>query len=501
MACLLGYDIGSSFIKAALLDVETGRLLALASAPDTELQIISPQTGWAEQDPELWWEQVVSVTAAIRVQAGARFQEVRAIGISYQMHGLVVVDREQRPLRPAIIWCDSRAVSIGEKAMHELGPETCLQYFLNSPGNFTASKLKWLQEYEPQIYKQIHKAMLPGEYIAMKLTGEIVTTPAGLSEWVLWDFQNQQSAQLLLEYYGIEAELLPDTVPVFAAQGKLTAKAAAELGLPVETEVSYRAGDQMNNALSLSVLDPGEIAATAGTSGVVYGVDDQLHYDSLSRVNTFVHVNHTRDRPRYGTLLCVNGAAILNRWLRMNLMGGQISYRQMDEMAGLSPAGARGLLFLPYGNGAERTLANRNPLASLHGLDLNRHNQNDLLRAAQEGIVFALNYGVQIMREMGLRVDTVRAGYANMFRSPVFQEAFAAITGVRLELFNTDGAQGAARAAGVGAGIYRDLPEAFKGLEAIQTVWPEPGAQAVYREAYQKWHTLLQEQLKKREEA
>jgi xylulokinase len=495
MGFLLGYDIGSSSIKASIVEIDSGKTVAAAVSPSEEMEINAPEPGWAEQDPEEWWKHIKLATAKIRNQAGINLKEVKAVGIAYQMHGLVLVDQNRKVLRPSIIWCDSRAVKIGEEAFQSLGKEKCLQTLLNSPGNFTASKLKWVQENEPEIYSQAYKAMLPGEYIAMRMTGEIKTTPSGLSEGILWDYPNQKPANLVLDYYGISPDLLPEIAPVFSIQGVITPEAAAELGLMRETPVSYRAGDQPNNALSLKVMEPGEIAATAGTSGVVYGVGDQPNYDPLSRVNTFVHVNHGQDSPRYGTLLCINGTAILNRWLKNNTMSN-FSYKEMDQMAAGVPAGSCGLSILPYGNGAERTLGNNNIGASIHGLDFNIHSQAHLARAAQEGIVFSLNYGMEIMGRMGINISTIKAGFANMFLSPVFAEAFATISGARIELYNTDGSQGAARGAGIGAGIYQDYHQAFKGVELVKTVDPNQTLSEAYHEAYDKWRSILSSQLK-----
>jgi xylulokinase len=494
---LLGYDIGSSFIKASLLDAQTGKLLAAASAPDTEMNMISHQPGWAEQDPDIWWQNAKKATAKLKSQ-GFDLKQVKAIGISYQMHGLVVVDKNKQVLRPSIIWCDSRAVSIGDKAFQELGEEKSLAHFFNSPGNFTASKLKWVKDNEPKVYSQIDKIMLPGDYIAMCLTDEVCSTASGLSEGILWDYQSESPAELLLNYYGISRELLPIIAPTFAVQGEVTSAIANELGLTAGTPVAYRAGDQPNNAFSLNVLEPGELAATAGTSGVVYGITDQKNYDLKSRVNTFLHVNHQANQPRYGTLLCVNGTGILNRWLKNMVMAEAANgsaYVEMNKLASQAPIGSQGLVTIPYGNGAERSLENKLLGSSVHGLDFNMHTKAHLLRSAQEGIVFALNLGVDVMRGLGVEPKTVRAGDANMFLSPLFSEAFAAITGAVIELYNTDGAQGAARGAGVGAGIYKSTSEAFHGLHTVRTIEPEAQIQAAYKEAYQHWLSCLKKEL------
>jgi xylulokinase len=498
MALLLGYDIGSSSIKATLMEAGTGEVLATVTSPDKELEIIAEKLGWAEQHPSVWWEHVLKATKSISAQvqgsASCSMADVGAIGISYQMHGLVAVDKNKEVLRPSIIWCDSRAVPVGEKAAVEIGEEKCLKSLLNLPGNFTASKLKWVMENEPEVYSRIDKVMLPGDYIAMKMTGEIKTTPSGLSEGIMWDFQKHGLADLLLDYYGINNEMIAEVVPTFSVQGELTKEAAEELGLKAGTKISYRAGDQPNNALSLNVLNPGEIAATAGTSGVVYGISDSGDYDSKSRVNTFVHVNYSVEQPRYGVLLCLNGTGILNSWLKHNA-AGTIDYDQMNELAGKVEVGCDGLMVLPYGNGAERTLENKNIGASIHGLNFNTHSRAHLLRAAQEGIVFALNYGLGIMRQAGVRAQKVRAGHANMFLSPLFGEVFATVTQSVVELYNTDGSQGAARGAGIGAGIYKSQEDAFAGLRPVKTIEPNEKLASVYEKAYDRWEVILKQQL------
>ena len=489
MPYLLGYDLGSSSVKISLLDAATGRSVAAAASPRTEMPILAPHPDWAEQPPEDWWQEAINATRLLKASYDFDPAEVAAIGITYQMHGLVLIGRAGQVLRPAIIWCDSRAVETGKRAFAALGEEFCLRHLLNSPGNFTASKLKWVRENEPDIFAQIHKIQLPGDYLAFKLTGHLQTTVPGLSEGVFWDFRRQAVAQELLDYYQLSAELLPEVVDTFAVQGRLTAEAAAALGLAAGTPISYRAGDQPNNAFSLGVLEPGEIAATAGTSGVVYGISDQPTSDPQSRVNTFVHVNSTAARPRNGVMACLNGTGILNSWLRRTL--GDVSYEEMNARAAAAPIGAAGLVFLPFGNGAERILENQQPNASLVGLNFNLHDRAHLLRAAQEGIVFALCYGIGIMQQAGVAVRRVRAGHANMFLSPTFREAFANTANVVLELYNTDAAQGAARGAGVGAGVFDSPTEAFGGLEKILTLEPDSALQEQYRAAYAHWQAAL----------
>lgn len=490
---LLGYDCGTSSIKATLLDAQKGTIAASATCPTTEMTIESPHPGWAQQDPAIWWDNLKAATAKILSESKVSPADIKAVGITYQMHGLVCVDKQMKVIRPSIIWCDSRAVQIGQKATEALGPQRCLEQLLNYPGNFTAGKLRWVKENEPENFKRIHKIMLPGDWVAMKLTGQAVTTESGLSEMILWDFKQNRIADFLMTHYGFDSALLPPLVPTFGPQGRLTVAAAAELGLAEGTPVTYRAGDQPNNALSLNVLNPGEIAATAGTSGVVYGISQTPAFDPKSRVNTFLHVNNSRQSPRNGVLLCVNGTGRLNSWLKHNIGAGD--YPEMNAKAAQVPVGAEGLVVLPYGNGAERTLENRPIGAAMCNLDLNTHHIGHVLRAAQEGIVFALNYGLDIMKSMGIEIRTVRAGKANMFLSPIFAQTFASLTGANVELYNTDGSQGACRGAGLGAGIYKTPQEAFASLKKLETVEPKPDRSQACRQAYSRWLEALNKQL------
>ncbi|QMW02435.1 xylulokinase [Spirosoma foliorum] len=489
-AYLLGYDIGSSSVKAALVDAQTGRLVASATSPDQEMKILSPQADWGEQNPEDWWQEVIRATERLKNAHPFAGDDVLAIGIAYQMHGLVVVDKNFEVLRPAIIWCDSRAVSIGQQALRDLGETYCLGDLLNSPGNFTASKLKWVKEHEPDVYAKIHKIMLPGDYIAFRLSGEAQTTASGLSEGILWDFKENQLATHLLDYFGIDASLVSDVVPTFGFQASVSSQAASLLGLKAGTPITYRAGDQPNNAFSLNVLRAGEVAATAGTSGVIYGITQETSFDREGRINTFVHVNSQPTDPHLGVLACVNGTGILNSWLRR--LVGNLPYEALNQLAAQAPIGAANLLFYPFGNGAERILGNKNPGANLKNLSLTTHQIEHVLRAAQEGIVFALTMGLHIMESVGVTAQVVRAGQANMFLSPVFREAFVNTTGATLELYNTDGAQGAARGAGIGVGVYSSFDEAFASLERVSLTEPQPQLQAAYTEAFDRWHSKLQ---------
>lgn len=492
---LLGYDIGSSSVKASLVNAETGKCVSSAFFPKIEMNITAVKSGWAEQDPQAWWENLKLATQVVLTESGVSSVEIKAIGISYQMHGLVCVDKDQNVLRPAIIWCDSRAVPYGQKAFESLGKEKCLSHLLNSPGNFTASKLAWIKENEPNIYQQIYKIMLPGDYIAMKLSGEICTTVSGLSEGMFWDFKENKVANFLMDYYGFESSLIATIKPAFSNQGEVNAVAAKELGLKEGTPITYRAGDQPNNALSLNVFNPGEIAATAGTSGVVYGVNGEVNYDLQSRVNTFAHVNHTDIQTRLGVLLCVNGTGILNSWVKKNIAPEGLSYNEMNTLASKAPIGSAGISILPFGNGAERMLNNKEIGCSIRGLNFNTHGKHHIVRAAQEGIVFSFKYGIDIMEQMGIPVKKIHAGHANMFLSSIFRDTLAGVTGAVIELYDTDGSVGAAKGAGIGAGIYKDNNEAFATLDKLDVIEPNTAKRQEYADAYDKWKCRLEKSM------
>ncbi len=488
----IGYDIGSSSVKTALYDAGTGRALLQSFYPKNEMKIDSLKPGWAEQDPEIWWEAVKIVTRELLSDSKVSSKDIQAIGITYQMHGLVLVDKNQNSLRPSIIWCDSRAVETGNNAFKQIGEKKCLQHVLNSPGNFTASKLRWVIENEPKIFDKVYKFMLPGDFIAMKLSGEITTTPQGLSEGILWDFESDEPAKLIMNHYGIDESLIPKIVPGFGFQCSLSKLAAAEIGLKEGTPITYRAGDQPNNAFSLNVLQPGEIASTAGTSGVVYGVSEKIKFDTEGRVNTFTHVNHTKELKRLGILLCINGTGISNSWIRKMLFDSSASYEEINHFADEIKIGSSDITFLPFGNGAERMLSNKELGSSFSGLNFNIHNKKHLVRSVVEGVAFSFYYGINILKELSVNPKVIRAGMTNMYLSKIFRDTISTLSGAVIQLYNTDGSLGAARAAAYGAGFYASFNEAFKGLECLMTVEPDIQNKDQYLSAYNNWLRELQ---------
>jgi xylulokinase len=491
----IGYDIGSSSVKAALVEAATGRVLARVQAPAEEMEMQAPEHGWAEQDPELWYRYVCETTRELFARTQVQSDAVKAVGIGYQMHGLVLTDADGKVVRPSIIWCDGRAVETGQRAFRGIGAERCLSHCLNSPGNFTAAKLKWVADHEPENYERATHAMLPGDYIAYRLGGEPTTTVTGLSEGVLYDFKANGLADLVLNEMELDAGKVPSTVPTTGIQGKISERAAKETGLGPGTLIGYRAGDQPNNALSLNVLRPGEVAATGGTSGVVYGVTDRMAYDPGQRVNSFAHVNHSAENPRIGILLCINGTGIAHRWIRQHICAVGTTYADLETLAGQVPVGSNGLCFLPFGNGPERMLGNRDIGACLLHLDFNRHTRAHLVRAGIEGVAFSFVYGMKIMEDLGVNLTTIRVGNDNMFQSRVFATTIATLTGVNIEVHNTTGAVGAALAAGVAAGLAPDLATAVNRQEIVECIMPVRDRYEALATAYDRWVNALNERL------
>lgn len=491
---LLGIDIGTSAVKASVVDAATQQCIASAQYPQTEAAITSLQTGWAEQSPESWWQHTLRVIKILNATKKYNPTDIKAIGIAYQMHGLVLVDKEQNVLRDSIIWCDSRAVEIGNNAFEKIGPEKCLSCLLNSPGNFTASKLAWVKNNEPEIFKKIDTMMLPGDFIAMKLTGQITTTSSALSEGILWDFSKDEISKDVMQHYAFDENCIPKIKPVFSEHGFLLPEIAKQLSLKENTPVTYKAGDQLNNALSLNVLRPGEVAATAGTSGVIYAVTNKLFADKFSRVNAFAHVNHSAGDKRLGVLLCINGTGIINSWIK-KLCGTDLSYDEINALAAKIKPGSEGLFVLPFGNGAERMLQNKMIGAHINNIDLNTHSKAHIFRAVQEGIAFAFRYGLDILKENSLHPTIIRAGQSNLFLSDVFVQSFVNATGVAVELYANDGSVGAALGAGIGANIYTNSGEAFSQFKPLKKI--EPTNTELYNKLYLDWKKLLENYLNK----
>ncbi len=482
----IGYDIGSSSVKAALVNLSNGKTVDVVQYPKVEMAITAPFPNWAEQDPKLWWDAVCKTShELIDKNPGVR-NEIKSIGISYQMHGLVLVDKNLKVLRPAIIWCDSRTNQIGKDLSKSLGEKYCFENLLNQPGNFTASKLKWVIENEPEVFKKTQKVLLPGDFIAMKLSGAVNTTVSGLSEGTFWDFKNHKVAEQLMNAINADTDVIPEVLDTFSEHGKISRKASKETGLPVNTPITYRAGDQPNNALSLGVFEPGDIAATGGTSGVVYGVTDLLLNGPNSGINSFAHVNHSKEHPRIGQLLCINGAGSQYAWIRNQLLGLNTTYADMEKLISPIPIGSEGLRIIPFGNGAERMINNQQTGAQINNLQFNIHSKNHMIRSALEGIAFSFVYGIQLLSDLGINLKNIKVGNDNLFQSEIFSSTIVNLLNCEIQMQDTTGAIGAALASGKAIGAFSDLLEAFSHNQIIKTYKAQNNHKAYY-DAYEDW--------------
>ncbi len=481
----IGYDIGSSFIKAALVEVQTGNSIARARVPEVEIAMESQQAGWAEQDPNLWWKYLCKATQKLLAESQIKADQISSVGISYQMHGLVLVDRDLNPLRKSIIWCDSRATSYGERAFKTLGKPYCKDHLLNSPGNFTASKLAWVIENEPELYHKAYKFMLPGDFLAAKLSGVAQTTITGLSEGIFWDFKNDKPSNTLFDYYKIEQSLVPDIVHNFTVQATVSNAGAKATGLRVGTPITYRAGDQPNNAYTLGARNIGDVVATGGTSGVVYALTDQLSGEELTKVNTFAHVNYQPNQKIFGKLLNLNGAGIQYRWLLQ--LSGEVSYEKLNQMALKAPIGCNGLQVFPFGNGAERILDNKIVNGHIRNINFNIHDNNHMVRATLEGIAFALIHGIEILKNDGVVIENLKVGNDNLFLSEVFSKTMANILGITIQMLQATGAEGAAKAgiAGDNGGQNDDI------IKITKTIDPDPESQNQSIDSFKNWEKQL----------
>ena len=488
----LGLDIGTSFIKAALTECSSGNKVNLVSEPSSEQEIIVLKDGWAEQNPEIWWKNTCLAIKNLISLNNINPSLISGIGISYQMHGLVLLDSKGNSLRNSIIWCDDRAVDIGKQAFTELGQIKCINQLLNSPANFTASKLKWVKNNENELYNKIYKFMLPGDYIAYRLSGEMTTTKTGLSEAMLWDYKNNSVADFLLKHYEIDSSLIPEIVPTFGFQCKLNKKGSSECGLLEDIPIYYRAGDQPNNALSLNVLKPGEIATTAGTSGVVFAVTDNVKTNESERINNFLHVN-INNSISLGKLLCINGAGIQYAKLKNEL--NIDSYVEMNKLSSVVEVGSEQLTYLPFGNGSERMLNNINVGSNMLNFDINVHKKEHIIRATLEGIAFAFVYGMQILINDGVKPKVIRAGNDNLFKSKVFGDTISTLINTDIEIYETTGAIGAARAVDLRNGDFNKFGNNIIDNDFLKTFSPQSNLND-YKNAYNLWVEKLELTLK-----
>jgi len=478
MAYLIGIDASTTATKALLID-DRGEIVAVAA---TEYDFQTPHPLWSEQDPALWWDGAVASVRRVLAESGIDPAAVVGVGLTGQMHGLVLVDAAGQVLRPSILWNDQRTASQCDEIRARLGKSELVRITGNDAlTGFTAPKILWVQENEPDVYARIHKILLPKDYVRYRLTGDFATDRAGAGGTLLVELATRDWSPTVVEALGLRPEWLPPTHEGTQITGVVSAAAAEATGLRAGTPVVGGGGDQAAQATGVGAVEEGIVALTLGTSGVVFATADKPFYQPEGRLHAFPHALPGKWH-LMGVMLSAAGSL---RWYRDTLAPGA-AYDDLLAPAAAIPAGSDGLLFLPYLTG-ERT-PHPDPLArgAFVGLTV-RHTQPHLTRSVLEGVAFGLRDSFELMKDAGLsaiRQVRVSGGGA---RSPLWRQILADVLGSELVTVNTtEGAAfGAALLAGVGAGIWSNGQAACNQTVRITgRTTPNAGAVAVYQHFY-----------------
>lgn len=481
MGIVIGLDVGTSGTKAIAMD-ETGRLMASALV---EYPLHSPRPGWAEQDPADW--RAAALSALSQLAARVTPADVRGIGLTGQMHGSVFLDAENSVLRPALLWCDQRTAAQCDAITKKVGAARLIEMVSNPAlTGFTAPKILWLRDNEPQLFEKVRRVLLPKDYIRWVLTGEYATDVADASGTLLFDVKNRCWHRELLSLLDIDPALLPASFEGPEVTGTLTAEAAAQTGLPAGIPVVAGGGDQAANGVGCGIVRRGVVSASLGTSGVLFAFADTVSTDPEGRVHTFCHSVpgcwHTMGvvLSAAGSLQWFRNQLWTNEWVRAKAEGREV-YEEITTAAGTAPAGSEGLLFLPYLTG-ERT-PHKDPFAraAFIGLSL-RHTRAHMARAVLEGVAYAMNDSTEIMRGMGVAVDEVRCSGGGA-RSALWRQIMADVNAAPMVTINVDEgpAYGAAILASVAAGMHARVDAACDAvIREVDRVSPDPAASAGY---------------------
>lgn len=489
MAYLLGIDIGTSGTKTVLFD-EAGNTIASALG---EYPLYQPNVGWAEQDPEDWWKATFSTIKAVLGKSGVNPSDVKGVGLSGQMHGAVLLDKDNQVLRKAIIWCDQRSSAECDQITSIIGKERLIEITANPAlTGFTASKVMWVKNNEPEIFEKVKKILLPKDYIRFKLTGEFATEVSDASGMQFMDIPKRKWSSEVLDKLGIDKGLLGDVYESQEVSGKVH-KAAAELtGLKEGTPVVGGAGDQAAGAVGNGIVRPGVISSTIGTSGVVFAFSENVSIDPKGRVHTFCHaVPNT-----WHIMGVTQGAGLSLKWFRDNFcieekrtaeLMGIDPYVLMDQEADRVEAGCSGLIYLPYMMGERTPHLDPNAKGVFFGLSA-KHEKQDMLRAVMEGVVYSLKDCLEIIKEMGVDVSEVRASGGGG-KSKLWRQMQSDVFGTEITTINSSegGALGVALLAGVGTGVYSSVPEA---CDAIIKVKTRQAADMALNAKYQKFYNI-----------
>lgn len=497
MSYLMGIDIGTTSARAIIID-EEGKLLG---AGVYEYPLYHPQPLWAEQDPQDWWEGTKKSIGKALKEADVKPQEIGGIGLSGQMHGLVLLDENYEVLRRSILWCDQRTVKqceyIMRKSRQTLVKSTCNPALTG----FTLPKVIWVRQEEPKIYDKIHKMLLPKDYIRFKLTGEFATEVSDASGTLMLDVKKRKWSEDVLSAFGINKEALPVVYESVQITGKITPEAARETGLKEGIPVVGGGGDQAAGGVGNGVVREGLLSSTIGTSGVVFASLNDVKTDPLLRTHTFCHAVPGKWHIM-GVMLSAGGSL---KWFRDNLgmeelnvskITGQDPYEILTMEASRVEPGSEGLIFLPYLMGERTPYPDPYAKGVFFGLTP-RHTKAHLVRAVMEGVAFGLRDSLEIIKRLGTKIEEIRASGGGA-RSELWRQIQADINNTQMVTINmSEGpAFGVALLAGVGTGVYKSVEEACESTIHI-TGTTEPIKENVKRyEEYYKIYRSLYHKLK-----
>ena len=450
---VLGIDVGTGGTRAVLLD-QAGRVLGAATAEHAPMA--SPQLGWAEQDPRDWWRAARIAIRECLVKASAKANEVAAIGLSGQMHGLVMLDENGEVLRPALLWCDQRTEKECQGITERVGAKRLIELVANPAlTGFTLPKIWWVRAHEPQVWARARSLMLPKDYVRFKLTGARATDVADASGTLLFDVVNRRWSSEMLQASDLQPEILPQVFESPEITGRVSKDGAAASSLQEGTPVVAGGGDQAAGAVGMGIVEPGNVSATIGTSGVVFAATSRPVVEPQGRIHTFCHAIPGR----WHVMGVTQGAGLSLRWFRDQFCVGA-SYDELMKEAAAAPAGADGLLWTPYLMGERTPHLDPNARGALVGLTA-QHTRAHVIRAILEGVAFSLRDTFTIFRDLGVPVKSIRLGGGGA-RSPLWQQIQADVYGMRVDLIAAEegAAYGAALLAGVGAGVWPSVETA-----------------------------------------
>lgn len=498
MSYLIGIDLGTSGVKTVLFD-ESGKPVASSTV---EYPLYQPNLGWAEQDPEDWWKGTCESINNVMLKSGVNKQDVKGVGLSGQMHGAVLLDKNDKVLRKAIIWCDQRSAAECDQITQLVGKERLIEITANPAlTGFTASKVMWVKNNEPQIFEKIAKILLPKDYIRLRLTGEYATEVSDASGMQFMNIAQRKWSSEVLGKLEISESMLGKMYESQEVTGKVTASAAAITGLNEGTIVVGGAGDQAAGAVGNGIVKPGVVSSTIGTSGVVFAYTDKLTIDPLGRVHTFCHaVPNT-----YHIMGVTQGAGLSLKWFRDNfcmeeLMTAELSnidvYKLLDaEAENITPC-SDGLVYLPYLMGERTPHLDPDARGVFFGLTA-KHTKPHFVRSIMEGVTYSLRDCLEIIRGMGVEVSEVRASGGGG-KSKIWRQMQADVFGTNINrIFSDEGpALGVAILAGVGAGIYDSVPQACSNVIKVKDSLPPISENIKKYDDFYKLYVQLYKSLK-----